>query len=70
MYIVYVDAVERTPVNMGSLSINFEKNEDNGALFFRKNLSDSLIFSNADYEYFAAISDICQEITISIDQVF
>ena len=68
MYTFYIDGNVRTPDNSGSLSIDFEKNEDNGALFFRKELSDSLVYSGADYNYFASISDICQEITFRIAQ--
>ena len=68
MYKVFIDTIERNPTNLGSLSINFEKEEENGALFFRKALSDSLIFKGVDYEYFAGITDICQEIDIDIQQ--
>lgn len=69
-YRIYIDSTDYTSncQNIGSLAINQEKNEENGALFFRGVLSEPITVTGAAYDYIVSIADICQEIDIRIDQ--
>lgn len=74
VYRVTLDGGFRSPDNLGEISISFERNEDSGAYFWRKQLSGSMIFSNSatskDYDYIKTQTDIdiCQAVNVKIEQ--
>lgn len=70
-YKFYIDGIERTPTNVGAISINEELFTEAGAYFMRKKLSSSLQYTGKqDYQFFKSITDLCQRFTLEVKQVF
>ena len=67
----YIDGLERTPINLGTISLTDERFTDAGAFAMRRNISDGLKFTKADYSYIKQQTDIdtCQTVTVRFDEV-
>lgn len=66
----YIDGIERTPINLGLVNISEERFTESGAFAMRRNISEGLKFTKADYSYIKQQTDIdvCQTVTVRLDE--
>lgn len=70
-YQILIDGNPYDPTNFGTVKIQLEKTTEYGGYYFRRRLTDSLVFFRSAYDYILAQTTVaqCQTITIDIQQM-
>lgn len=70
MYKVLLDGIDYSISNLLEANLEFQRFDESGAFFWRKQMSDSIIFTGASYEYVKGQTDIdlCQKVDVQVFQ--